>query len=135
MYTGFLLDKYTCCMYNIDRRDIMKTEIIRIGTPSRGDVKYMGGKFPMRVLVLEGTPEEVAAASELRYAKLNECAAELQDFFVSCFSMRMLDERFAEEHVTSLKELLLKQVQFRNYYLLSLTSARKILEAAEQDII
>ena len=44
----------------------MKSEIIRIGKGTRYDKKYMDGRIDMRVLVLQGTPEDVLLASELR---------------------------------------------------------------------
>lgn len=113
----------------------MKTELIRFGTPCSYDKKYMNGKVGMRVLVLEGTPEDVAAAKALRYHKLNVCAVTLHDFFTSSFSARMLDQRFAAEKVLNLSELIRKVVTDRNIYLLSLTSARKILEAEEKHLL
>ncbi len=110
----------------LTRGILLKCVTIRIGTYDR---KYMDGRLELRVLALEGDPETVAAAEALRYARLDRSAVELQEFYTSTYSMRQLDELFAAERVLNLKELLRKTVTDRNFYLMSLLSAERILEA------
>ena len=108
---------------------LMKCVTIRIGTSCPYDRKYMDGRVELRVLALEGDPETVAAAETLRYERLDRSAVELQEFYTSTYSMRQLDELFAAERVLNMCELLRKAVTDRNFYLMSLLSAERILEA------
>ncbi|MBR5361794.1 MAG: hypothetical protein IK134_00505 [Oscillospiraceae bacterium] len=107
----------------------MKCVMIRIGTSCPYGRKYMDGRLELRVLALEGDPETVDAAEALRYARLDRSAVELQEFYTSTYSLRQLDELFAAERVLNLKELLRKTVTDRNFYLMSLLSTERILEA------
>lgn len=112
----------------------MKTKIIRLGTSDRFDQKYMDGRIDLHVLELEGNPDTVAKAEKIRYDVLRECADGLYEIYVSSYSMSQLDALFERQNVTCLKELMLKAVTDRNYYLLSLLSAEKILEARRTGI-
>lgn len=113
----------------------MKSEIIRIGKGTRYDKKYMDGRIDMRVLVLQGTPEDVLLASELRRCRLNRTAVMMYDYYTTHFSVKQLDELFADSHADNLKELIRQAVISQNIYLLSLFSAEVILSAEQKKLL
>ena len=113
----------------------MEYKSIQLGTACSDERKYLDGQFRLRVPVLEGEPEAVAAAEALRLAHLNQTAVELYDYYTNNCSMKQLDALFERARVKNLRELMRKAVTDRNYYLLSLISAEQILKAERSGLL